>query len=468
MKEGLHFENDELIYYKNGQPYHAGVIKVDGAIYYISSKGRAVKGQHIVHRQMTNDILKRGTYTFGDDYKLVKGSYHAPKKHKKSNKAKVTPPHRKSFRWKKLGRKKLLLICAALGMLVVFSIGLFSLDHLLYGSSSPTTSAQDPTDGTITLPSFAEDVFLCSNFAKREFDGQIALKDAVQSGTPYRAFRFEYEFSRASGTLLLSLQADFTDAEAYDLPQDNNYISIDNLMTETTYYYKVMVAGQEFTGSFRTAKSTRFVSIPGLVNTRDIGGYVNQEGLTIRQGLLIRGVELDGLVNAAYFLKDADIQGMLDTFGFVHEMDLRGSGVYYGQYTSRLGIHHSFYGAPQYGQIFDSLYHDSLRQIFSDLAKPQNYPMYMHCTWGIDRTGTIVFLLQGILNMSQEDIIREYELSGYENPNVVGNGNLNVLISGLEQYEGNTLSEKIVTYLTTVIGVTEDEIASIRNIFLEN
>lgn len=453
MKEGLVFEGEEPVYYKHGRLYHAGVVEKDGAIYYIGSRGRAVKGEHVVHGEMTNGLLKRGTYTFGEDYKLIPNSYIPPQKRKKKRKIKIT--------------KRGTLLASAVLLLLVACVAITMVDQYYHPVGTNPTA---PNKGgyQITLPTFDEEVLLCSETAKQLYDGNTTSGMVAMTGNPYRNFSFEYTLGDVSGILILSESEDLSDAKEYTLDHNQSKLAIDNLKTGTTYYYKVVVGEEVHFGSFTTAQSTRFVSIPGIANIRDIGGYFTQDGKLVKQGLLIRGTEMDGLVELKYFLPVDAVDKVQDTFGFVYDFDLRGGGTNVGIHESRLGIDvkHQFFGAPQYGQIFSWEYQESLRLIFTELANSENYPMYMHCTQGADRTGTIIFLLQGVLNMSEEEMVREYQrteyaISGYGKSNA-----MDVIIEGMKKYEGQTLQEKIVTYLTTVVGVTESEIESIRNIFL--
>lgn len=467
MKNGLFLENEQLIYYKNDRPYHAGIVKVDGDIYYISSKGRAVKGLHVVHGEMTNGIVKKGTYTFGEDYKMIPKSYIPPRKRRK----KLSSLLKNTKKW----------MPATSGILGLVLLGLFVVngDRIL---STPDvgpeaeveqtvveTVPQGSQNETVHLPAFDGKVLLCSEGAKELYDGKITVEQSVQRGSAYRPLKFEYDLMDRTGSLVISEAENAAVARVFILDPVYTSISIDNLKTDTGYDYIVTVDGEEYTGSFETEKSTRFLSIPGVSNVRDIGGYETMDGRTVKQGMIIRGSEIDGMVVPSYFLSADDVESVRETFGFVYDFDLRGASLFTGNYGSRLGenVGHKFYGAPQYGEIFSRIYQPALREIFTDLADLNNYPMYLHCTHGADRTGTIVFLLQGLLNMSEEDMLREYRMTGFSASGYQTSAQMDIVVSGLKNYAGETIQEQIVSFLRDAAGITDEQIASIRNILLQ-
>ena len=460
MKNGLINENGILRYYKDDEPVHAGVIKDNDAIYYIGKDGIAVTGKHIIHYEMTNGLLERGTYTFGEDGKMIDGSYIPPKKKKRKFNLK-----RQIKRWlKKKTHKKICSFMIAITLLLLCAT--IILDNIDISIDPNHDVAQQ--NGEIELPTFTNDVYLCSKGAQSLYYGEVTVTEAARYGSPYVPFIFEYNLKGSDGLLMLSENEDMSGSLEFFMSKNRHSLLIDNLKTSTKYYYTVIVNGKKYNGIFQTARSTRFIDIDGIYNTRDIGGYINLDGKTIKQGMIIRGTELDGLVEYGYRLTEAGKQ-TIQSFGFVYDMDLRAESIFMGTYVSPIGseVRHKFYTAPQYGQIFSSAYKQSLRQIFFDMANPANYPMYMHCSYGQDRTGTIVFLLQGVLNVSEEQMIREYQMTGFHVSSFSESNRMEIIIDGLSSQDGDTLQEKIVNFLINDIGVTQEEIDSIRNILLQ-
>lgn len=296
----------------------------------------------------------------------------------------------------------------------------------------------------------------------------------ADSGIP---FEFKYDIKKIPEgisvqkiQISISENAQMTDAKIYNPDATSQSLLIYNLKTNTKYYYAVTFTfsndySTSANGSFKTAESPRMLNIDGIVNVRDIGGWKTTSGKTVRQGLLIRGSELDGAVENKFFIKKQGIDKLINDFGIRSEFDLR-SPQDNKENTHPLGdkVKHTYYGAQMYTDIFEAQGSGAIKNIFSDLANQNNYPVYMHCTYGMDRTGTVCYLLGALLGVDKKDLMRDYQLSAFYYGEI-NNKDLNSFIVKLETYNGNTLQEKTENYLLS-IGVTAQEIASIRNIFL--
>lgn len=272
--------------------------------------------------------------------------------------------------------------------------------------------------------------------------------------------------------LYISEDEQFSAPKEYTYDQRQSVLSVKFLKTNTVYYYKLQVTisdGSAYVkkGSFHTANTPRLLSIDGIVNVRDIGGWVTKQGKYIKQEMVYRGSELDGVVAPDYKLSAKGTQDMLHVLKIKTDMDLRSGNDSNGMHALGVDVKHIHYNAPCYGQLFEDQYKKSVRDIFADLADNKNYPVYLHCTYGNDRTGTICYLLEALLGVSDEDLLKEYELSLTYYGKRLSLESINGLASQIQQYSGETTQKKVENYLLGV-GVTADELQSIRDILLSD
>ena len=68
------------------------------------------------------------------------------------------------------------------------------------------------------------------------------------------------------------------------------------------------------------------------------------------------------------------------------------------------------------GLALDTLTHSTaeIAKLFALLAKPEVYPVLVHCTLGKDRTGLVVLLVALLCRASEEGVRRDYVRSGVE------------------------------------------------------
>lgn len=267
-----------------------------------------------------------------------------------------------------------------------------------------------------------------------------------------------------SSAIAVSENENMKDSRTFSLDANTVSASVYGLKTNTTYYYEVTLSLSNNTktfvgGMFHTADTPRILSIAGLRNVRDIGNWKTTDGGAIRQGLLIRGSAAQG---SEYAVQDrAEALSLLD---ITTEMDLRSHAEASGIEVFGGGVAHLYFDSPAYMDAFTEAGMEKMRVVVSTLADEQNYPIYLHCTDGTDRTATVCLLLEALLGMSREDILTEHALTDPYNAETL-NETAEEFLAGLDAYSGSSLRAKTESYLTAC-GVTADELSAIRDILL--
>ncbi|MBO4840597.1 MAG: tyrosine-protein phosphatase [Bacteroidaceae bacterium] len=264
-----------------------------------------------------------------------------------------------------------------------------------------------------------------------------------------------------------STNADFANATPVEVDNSNTYYEIFNLIPGQTYYYKVTatVDGNDteiINSSFTTSGQLRQIKANGGGNIRDLGGWSTISGKPIKYGLIYRGAEWNGKYN----LTEDGITA-LRAVGIKAELDLRSDNeaLYIdksplGNDVTYIRIHNADYYESGV-QSRKDLYKKDFEFVFDCLKKDK--PVFFHCHIGADRTGTLAFLIEGLLGVSVSDMYKEYELTSFSYFNTE---RLKKNIDGLFEYintlDGETLTDKFYTYCHKELGLSAKDIADFR------
>ena len=296
-------------------------------------------------------------------------------------------------------------------------------------------------------------------------------------------------------TLRLGLKKDLSDAKEY-LVNDTT-VDIDYLFVAKHYYYQVYahyendeeVKSRIF--DFYTADTPRTVSIPNVSNTRDLGGrYVLDGKYQVKQGMVYRGAEVDPSASKAWgAITEQGKHIMVNVLGIKTDLDLR-NGLSLtqspiGPSLNYVNVSGPYYADPNCKQkdtgatINSTLYKEALTTEIRTFANPDNYPIYLHCSLGRDRAGTLAYLISALVGVELVDLQRDYEMSffavtGWADA-AQGSGKIDSMIPSFNtlanfltsQYPAGSLMESTERFVKEYLGITQAEVDSIRNTLLE-
>ena len=383
--------------------------------------------------------------------------------------------------------KRLLTLLLAVGM-TLGVVGCAKLpmpgvgaDELAGTSYSPTITARQ--GHTIAL--LGGDIYQFASNYTLESANKYAVGDyATTNRYAPKPARLTWENSREGAlyyTVKVGREADLSDAEIYVV--NDTKVDVEYLFAAKKYYYQIYAhyEGDEVVKSrifdFKTADLPRTVWIEGVSNTRDLGGRLTVDGKhRMKQGIVYRGGEVDASWGA---ITEEGKRVMLYELGIKTDLDLREGNRKVSPIDASLNFINV--SAPYYvgkNGINDESYKEALTTEIRTFANPDNYPIYLHCSLGRDRAGTLSFLLSALCGVGKEDLYRDYEMSHFsvngwaeaaQNPGLHASNMaaLNSLWIFLQNYGTGTLKENTEAFCINYLGITKAEIESIRSIMLE-
>ena len=312
-----------------------------------------------------------------------------------------------------------------------------------------------------------------------EYESAMTQDLRIKDQEQYYPVPLHYDFDDASNREI-NVSTSKSMKNATTIRTNNNYVDIENLYMGKDYYVRIdEVDGDKITKGkvekIHTSEYPRTIKVENVSNTRDIGGYRTTNGKRIAQGKVYRGAHLDEITTAG-------INTMLGDLHIKTDLDLRAEGEGTAGTESPLGINYINISGAYYVSGEMSLLSNKGEEAFKEeimtFTNPNNYPIYFHCAIGRDRTGTLAMVLEALLGVDSDTILKEYELSFLSNAAFPTTTMVYNMMSLAEQTLGyivlagqespkDSLAKCTENWLINYIGITAEDIKSIKNNLLQ-
>ena len=292
-----------------------------------------------------------------------------------------------------------------------------------------------------------------------------------------------------ASTVWISTSPDLSGS--WDVSVQDSPASIYNLTPGVRYFYSVLAADGTVLRESCVIPMGPMRMINGLLkNTRDLGGWKAGDK-SIKYGMIYRGANLDDIQEDA---SKMDI--VVNRLHVGVDLDLRGlpPGTQGGSgeknpwkptdpviYKNIQLWHYFVPSANKYYSVDVSpgvtadQYQYAVRCIIDWLKDDK--VVYFHCHGGADRTGTLAFILEALLGVSESDLSKDFELTTYSNSIHRRNGDGGWFFKAMVKYfrtfaPGQTIQEQVMAWAKTqhsdqVDPLSDAEIGQLKALLLE-
>lgn len=191
-------------------------------------------------------------------------------------------------------------------------------------------------------------------------------------------------------------------------------VKVYNLIPGVDYFYKVVDSNGKVLKSGCVQPVGPLRMINGVAdNVRDLGGW-EVPGGHVAYGKIYRGAKLSSRMSSS--AKDI----FLNQLGIKLDLDLRGikdseatvgpvvEGADYIKFPVEKNLGRGTGNTQE-------LYQQAIRTVIAYLSEGK--PVYFHCAGGADRTGSLAFLIEALVGVSESDMSKDYEMTTFARSN---------------------------------------------------